>query len=165
MIGARIEGAILNFSTALISVSLCVMFFEATSRSLVSQSHWWAEELVRFLVVWSVLLSLGVANRRGHYIRMDLILLMLPAGIQRLLGWLNALLGLTFSGALVYAGVLQVLHLEKLGMMTESNLDLPLWFIRLALPLGGILYALYFFGSMRRLLRGEDERGDLETRI
>jgi C4-dicarboxylate transporter DctQ subunit len=41
-------------------------------------------------------------------------------------------------------------------MMTDSNLDLPLWFVRMAIPIGGTLFALHFIGSMYALTRGVD---------
>ncbi|WP_188262028.1 TRAP transporter small permease [Azospirillum tabaci] len=147
---------LLNVATILMMVAIGIMFYEASSRSLLSESHWWAEELVRFLVVWSVLLSLGVGTRHGHYIRMDLLLNMMPQGLRLAFSWVNSLIGLGFSVLLVVAGVQEVAHLQAIGMFTESNLDLPLWMVRLVLPLGGVLYGFAFVGNIILLLRGQD---------
>lgn len=147
---------ILNVATILMMGAIGFMFYEASSRSLLSESHWWAEELVRFLVVWSVLLAIGVGTRHGHYIRMDLLLNVLPRRARLAMAWLNSLIGLFFSGLLVVAGVQEVAHLQAVGMFTESNLDLPLWMVRLVLPLGGVLYGFSFLGNVILLLRGYD---------
>ncbi|MDQ2102440.1 TRAP transporter small permease [Azospirillum isscasi] len=147
---------LLNAATILMMAAIGFMFYEASSRSLLSESHWWAEELVRFLVVWSVLLSLGVGTRHGHYIRMDLLLNMMPHRARLAFAWLNSLIGLGFSVLLVIAGVQEVSHLQAVGMFTESNLDLPLWTVRLVLPLGGVLYGFAFVGNIILLLRGHD---------
>ncbi|MBK3735198.1 TRAP transporter small permease subunit [Azospirillum brasilense] len=147
---------LLNIATILMMAAIGIMFYEASSRSLLSESHWWAEELVRFLVVWSVLLSLGVGTRHGHYIRMDLLLNMLPHRVRLAFAWLNSLIGLAFSVLLVIAGFQEVAHLQAIGMFTESNLDLPLWTVRLVLPLGGVLYGFAFVGNIILLLRGHD---------
>lgn len=147
---------LLNIATILMMVAIGIMFYEASSRSLLSESHWWAEELVRFLVVWSVLLSLGVGTRHGHYIRMDLLLNMMPQWLRLAFSWLNSLIGLGFSVLLVVAGIQEVAHLHAIGMFTESNLDLPLWMVRLVLPLGGVLYGFAFVGNIILLLRGQD---------
>lgn len=147
---------LLNVATILMMAAIGFMFYEAASRSLLSESHWWAEELVRFLVVWSVLLSLGVGTRHGHYIRMDLLLNMMPHRVRMAFAWLNSLIGLAFSVLLVIAGVQEVAHLQAIGMFTESNLDLPLWTVRLVLPLGGVLYGFAFVGNIILLLRGHD---------
>ncbi|MDW7556922.1 TRAP transporter small permease [Azospirillum brasilense] len=147
---------LLNVATILMMAAIGFMFYEASSRSLLSESHWWAEELVRFLVVWSVLLSLGVGTRHGHYIRMDLLLNMMPHRVRLAFAWLNSLIGLAFSVLLVIAGFQEVAHLQAIGMFTESNLDLPLWTVRLVLPLGGVLYGFAFIGNIILLLRGHD---------
>lgn len=147
---------ILNVATILMVAAIGVMFYEASSRSLLSESHWWAEELVRFLVVWSVLLAIGVGTRHGHFIRMDLLYDMLPRRARLGLAWLNCCIGLFFCGLLVVAGVQEVSHLHRIGMLTDSNLDLPLWLVRLILPLGGVFYGLAFLGNAVMLLRGVD---------
>lgn len=147
---------VLNFATVLMCVAMCTMFYEAMSRSFLSVSHWWAEELVRFLVVWSVVMGLGVATRHHHFIRMDLLVSKFPPWVARASSWLNCLIGLIFSGILIYAGIIEVKHMAFIGMMTDSNLDLPMWFIRLATPIGGTLFALHFLGSMYALTRGHD---------
>lgn len=151
---------LLDIATALMVVAMCVMFYEAASRSLLSESHWWAEELVRFLVVWSVLVAIGVATRHQHFIRMDLVVLMLPAWLQRGLAFVNCLAGLAFSAVLVVAGIEEVVHLHRIGMYTESNLDLQLWQVRLVLPIGGAFYGLYFLGAAITVLRGVDPNQD-----
>lgn len=148
---------ILNIATALMVAAMAIMFYEASSRTLLSESHWWAEEGVRFLVVWSIMLAFGVATRKGNYIRMDLFIGAMPRSIQRISAWLNCVAGLIFSILIAVAGALGVLHLHRVGMYTESNLDLPLWIVRLALPIGGALYATYFIGVAITLLRGGSE--------
>ncbi len=155
------EKLLLNLATALMCTAMGVMFYEATSRSLLSDSHWWAEELVRILVVWSVLLTLGTASRKHHFIRMDLLVRSLSPGWQRAAAVLNALVGLGFSILLLVAGLREVEHLAFTGMLTDSNLYLPLWLVRLALPIGGALYALYFLGSLYALLRGHDPNNEI----
>lgn len=147
---------VLNLATVLMIGAIGVMFYEASGRSLLSTSHWWAEELVRFLVVWSVLLCFGVGTRHGHYIRMDLLLNALPAAVRRAFAWLNCLIGLFFCALLTVSGIQEVGHLRMVGMLTDSNLDLPLWGVRLILPLGGVLYGIAFLGNAVLLLRGGD---------
>ena len=150
------ENIILNLATVLMCAAMGVMFYGAMSRSFLSESNWWAEELVRFLVVWSVLMGLGVATRHHHFIRMDLLLEMCPPWTRLASSWLNCLIRLSFSGILIYAGTVEVRHMAYIGMMTDSNLDLPLWFVRMATPIGGTLFALHFIGSIYALTRGVD---------
>lgn len=150
------DHVLLNLAALCMAGSMGVMFIEASSRSLGYGSFWWAEEAVRFLVVWSVLLALGLATRRGHYIRMDLLLGRLPRFGRMAAAWVNCLAGLAFSLLLVVAGWKGVEQLDRVGMMTESNLDLPLSWVRVILPVGAGLYALYFAAVAVSLARGHE---------
>lgn len=154
---------LLNLATAFMAGAMIVMFYEAASRSLLSESHWWAEELVRILVVWSVLLTLGTASRKHHFIRMDLLVRRLSEPWQRAASYLNACVGLGFSILLIVAGLREVQHLHFTGMLTDSNLYLPLWLVRLAMPIGGMLYALHFLGSLYALLKRHDPNQEVIT--
>ena len=147
---------ILNLAALLMTAAMGVMFYEASTRTLVGRSHWWAEEAVRFLVVWSVLMSIGIASRNGHFIRMDLLLHALPRRFTLISAVLSSVAGLIFSGFLVYAGYNHVAHLYKIGMMTQSSLDLPLWLVRLILPICGVFYFTYFAVCLAEALAGRD---------
>jgi len=151
------RGPLLGLATAMMLGAMTLMFYEAASRTLVGDSHWWAEESVRFLIVWSVMLAFGVATRQGNYIRMELLIDIAPPIVRRFGAWLNCLCGLAFSGMVFAAGLLSCLHLYKVGMVTESSLDLPLWLVRAALPIGALFYALYFVSAAVELAKGRDE--------
>ncbi len=101
------ERVILNLATALMLGAMGLMFYEASSRTLLSESHWWAEESVRFLVVWSVMLSLGIATRKGNYVRMGLFIDAMPRSVQRAAAWIGCIAGIAFSVMVVIAGTLE----------------------------------------------------------
>jgi C4-dicarboxylate transporter DctQ subunit len=157
------ERLLLNIATGVMLLAMGIMFWEAVNRSLYSRSHWWAEESVRFLVVWAVLFSLGPATRRHHFIRMDLIVNAVGRRVRLALAWANALCGLVFALVLTWTGILAAQHLRRMRMMTDSNLDLPMWIIHLALPIGAALYALHFLLSALALLRGYDPNETIAT--
>ncbi|WP_075221304.1 TRAP transporter small permease [Acuticoccus yangtzensis] len=150
------EGAILSVATLFMAVAMVVMVYEAVGRYVFAVSHWWAEELVRFCVVWSVLIAIGVANRHGHFIRMDLVVNLLGPTGRKLCGWVAVITGLVFCAVLFYASIISVQHLHRIGMRTDSNLDLPLWVVRLSLPIGAALYGLYYIWAAVEVARGRD---------
>lgn len=149
----RLEDRLLDLATLLMAAAMLFMVFEASSRTAAARSHWWAEELVRFLVVWSVMLAAGSATRRGHFIAMDLLLDRLRPRPRLALQAAAFALAALFALALGAVAVVEVVHLHRIGMITESNLDLPLWLVRLALPLGALLYALAYGAECLRLAR------------
>lgn len=147
---------LLNIATALALLATGIMLMEALSRSALSHSYFWAEESVRYLMIWAFFLTLGAAGRAGHMIRTEMLVERLSPGLQKAANVLTTALGVLFSVILLYASVPQVLRYRSMGMMTESNLDLPMWVLFLAMPLGAILMGIYYLGALREALRGND---------
>lgn len=147
---------LLNIATALALLATGIMLLEALSRSALSHSYFWAEESVRYLMIWAFFLTLGCAGRAGHMIRTEMLVERLSPGLQKAANVITTALGVLFSVILLYASVPQVLRYRSMGMMTESNLDLPMWVLFLAMPIGAILMGIYYIGALREALRGND---------
>ena len=153
----RFERAVLlNIATALALLATGIMLLEALSRSALAHSYFWAEEAVRYLMVWAFFLTLGCAGRAGHMIRTEMMVERLPPGLRRAANIASTALGVLFSAILLYASVPQVLRYRSMGMMTESNLALPMWVLFLAMPLGAILMGIYYIGALGDAMRGHD---------
>lgn len=148
------ERLIVNIGCVILLVAIVVMFFEASARSISGTSHWWAEELVRFLVIWAILLCLGPAVSMGHLVRMDLFVRVAPQWAARYSDIVCALLGIVLCGVLVYSGLLHTEHLRRIRMMSESNLDIEIWIIHLALPVGATLLGVQFLRALIVAIRG-----------
>lgn len=153
----RLEsGALVSFATVLFLIATAIMLMEGTSRSLLDESYFWAEESVRYLMVWAFFLTLGAAGTAGNHIRTELLVERMPPAVQRVMHVLASMVGIGFSGALFYASLPQTYRYYTMGMMTESSLDLQLWILFLAMPLGALLLLAYYLRALRRALRGED---------
>ena len=145
-----------NLATVCMLLSVGIMFGEGVSRTFFDLSNWWAEELVRFLVVWAFFLALGIGHRRGHYIRTTLFLAYCPAWLLRVFNVAGCLAGMIFSATILYTGFNFAMHLKRIMMMPESDLPLPMWIIVSALPVGAFFYLVYFLGALVQVLRNED---------
>jgi TRAP-type C4-dicarboxylate transport system permease small subunit len=147
---------LLNIATAMFLIACGVMLFEGGSRAFLNSSAFWAEESVRYLMVWAFFLTLGMAGRAGHHIRTDLLVTHLGPRMQRVMNLLASLLGIGFCGLLFAASVPQLQRYYSMGMMTESNLDLPLWTLFMIMPIGALIFMLYYIGCLVRTCKGED---------
>lgn len=150
------SGPVLAFATALSLLATAIMVSEGFNRSVFSVSFFWAEESVRYLMIWAFVLTLGTAGRRGHHIRTELLVDAMPPRVRRAMNLLAVVAGVAFSLVLLVSSLPQLQRYYTMGMVSESNLDLPTWIVFLALPVGAALYALYYLGALRRLLRGAD---------
>jgi len=150
------SGPVLNLAALLFLASTLVMLSEGINRSFRDVSFFWAEELVRYLMIWAFFLTLGVAGRRGHHIRTEMLVDAMPPAIRRGMHFASVFAGMAFSVVLFASSIPQLLRYYTMGMVSESNLDIPQWIVFLAMPLGAALLGGYYLRSFVVLLR----RGD-----
>lgn len=132
------------------------MLSEGFNRSVRDVSFFWAEETVRFLMIWAFFLTLGVAGTRGLHIRTELLVDVMPVPVRRAMHLLAIIAGGLFSAVLFAASVPQLMRYYSMGMMSESSLDIPQWVVFLAMPLGAGLWFGYYLRCFSVWIRGGD---------
>jgi len=150
---------LLSLATILALLATAIMLFEAFNRGFMARSFFWAEEGVRYLMIWAFFLTIGAAGRGGYHIRTEMLVDMLPAGLRRACNLLASLAGVGFSIVLFTASLPQVYRYYTMGMMTESNLDLPMWLLFMAMPIGALLMGGYYVGCLIRAYGGAEPFG------
>lgn len=153
---------LLNLATIMFLLATAIMLLEGISRAAFDSSAFWAEEGVRYLMIWAFFLTLGVAGHSGNHIRTELLVEHLGPRLRRLCHVLSSLVGVLFCGLLFYASLPQVHRYYTMGMMTESNLDLPLWLLFLVMPIGALLFLAYYLRCLVIALKGNDPFGNGE---
>ncbi|WP_204355238.1 TRAP transporter small permease [Roseovarius amoyensis] len=150
------QGPLVGFSTLLLLAATIVMLCEAGARAFFSHSYFWAEEAVRFMIIWGFFLTLGAAGRGGYHIRTDLMTQMMSQRLRIISGVLAALIGLAFAAILFWGSIPQIRRYYTMGMLSESNLELPMWAVFMAMPIGALLFAAYYLRIFIRALKGND---------
>jgi len=146
-------------ATVLMLAGTCIMVLEGFSRFFLGVSYFWAEESVRFLMLWAFFLTLGIAGLRQYHIRTELLVAKLPPKVQKATWVLACLLGMLFSWILGYSSIAQVQRYYTIGMLSESNLEIPMWIVFLAMPVGGIAMFLYYAQALWYAIRWADPFG------
>jgi len=143
-------------ATAMLLLGMTIMMTEALSRFALDRSYFWAEESVRFLVVWSVFLTMGLAGRKGRHIRTEMLVQIMPQPVQRMLNAVAGLAGLAFSAFMLYGSWLQLRQYRTLGMTSESGLDLPMWLVYAVVPFGSVMLLFYYCSCLVDVVAGKD---------
>ncbi len=150
------SGPALNLAAFAFIASTVIMLSEGLNRSLRDVSFFWAEESVRYLMMWAFFLTLGVAGGRGHHIRTEMLVDAMPRGIRRAMHFVSVAAGVAFSVVLFASSLPQLMRYYTMGMVSESNLDIPQWIIFLAMPLGALLLGGYYVRCLVMWFRGGD---------
>lgn len=132
---------VLGVATYSILICLQVFYRYALNSSLV-----WSEEIVQFILMWTVMLGSAIATDRGAHIVLDPLHDHLGAGGRRLKNIAVELGTMAFCCVLVWYGV-QLCYRTR--FMSSSATDVPMWWVYASMPVGGVL--ILFFALVHML--------------
>ena len=146
---AKIEDA---FCAVSLLVTAVVLFVNVVLRYVFSSSTSWAEELIRYLMIWITFIGGSVCVRKGAHIRMDFLLTLVPKSVGNAITRFVLFIAACFCAALFVYGCRLVSFTIELEQ-TSPAMGIPMWIPYLAIPIGSALMVLRFLQSAFR--RGE----------
>ena len=145
----RAEEAIL---VVLVACLLSLAFAQILLRNLFQVTWFWADPLLRHLVLWSSFLGALIATRQDRHIRIDAVLRLIPSRWRRIAGALGDLAGAVLCWILAPIALRFVLDERVYG--AEAFPGMPAWIAQLVFPLVFAGMGLRFLVNARRRLRG-----------
>lgn len=124
---------------------VAVIFFQVVSRYCFDIAHFWAEELAVFSMIWLVFLGSVIAESRCDHTRITFFVNLLPVKLRAYVNSFSDLLCIIF---------LTVLTVKSSSVITiamrniSTGVRIPMGFVYLSLPIGGILMILYFLADI-----------------
>ncbi len=103
----------------------------------------WAQELCIFMVVWMAKFGAAYGVRTGIHVGVDILVEWLTGTRQRVLIVAGLLAGALFTVIIGTLGAHLVWHIYDTGQ-TSAVLELPMWLVYLAVPLGSYLMCYRF---------------------
>ena len=138
---SRIEQALIG---GLLLLASFVLFANVVARYGFNSGFSWAEELTRYAIVWMVFVGSSVAARNGAHIGVDVLARILSGSrFGKVLTSSVDLLCITFSIFLIVLGWELAAQVREFGQLSPA-MQIPLWTVQLAIPVGGVLMALRF---------------------
>jgi len=124
------------------SLSLILMFYEVVSRYIFNFSVYWSEELVRYLIIWSMFIGASMIIKTDGHIAISFFVDKLSERRKTIANQLNNLFCLIYSIFLLYTGWLLVNEAYIAKNISDSRMETPMWIPYLILPLGGLLLSV-----------------------
>jgi C4-dicarboxylate transporter DctQ subunit len=116
----------------------------------------WSDEGACLLFIWTSFLSAAIALKRNLHIRIDILLVKLPAGMKRGFLWFLDLLCLPFCIGMLY-GIGQMMGASV--YMTSSVLEISMIYYYLPLFVGFLMMAIYLTLSIYDFFPESTEKG------
>ena len=135
----RLRRVLTGVSVALLASDFVLVLVQVFFRYVLNESLYWAEELVRGLMVWGVMISSALAAAARGHIRIELLESVLPpAGRRAVIATANALT-IAFSLILLVAAIELI---ERSWFQQSPLLEVPKWTVYGAIAVGAALEAL-----------------------
>jgi C4-dicarboxylate transporter DctQ subunit len=132
--------------------SVFLNFANVVGRYFFNYSIYWAEEVMLFLMVGCVFLGNGVVAWTGRQLRMDVIVNMMPSGLQKTLELLSELTFIVVACALIVFAWPVIRDLWNFDQRSQSA-EIPMVIPQAMIPIG---FAVMILMTVARLLTGGD---------
>lgn len=134
----------LTISGLFILIACSLIFASVLLREISGYSSSIFEELVRYLIVWSVFIGASWALKKDKHITINILLHNVPKRVAKMLQLISFCIGFVFCILLIYYGMKLVIHSYQLNEMSMSVWRFPMYIPKLAVPLGSLLISLRF---------------------
>ncbi|MCY7308955.1 MAG: TRAP transporter small permease [Rhodoferax sp.] len=135
----RLRAALTALSAALLASYFVLVLLQVFFRYVLNESLFWAEELVRGLMVWGVMVSSALVAASRDHIRVEVLELMLPPTGRRIVVRIANVLCIAFSLILLWAAI-QLM--DRSWFQQSPLLQVPKWTVYMAIAVGAVLEAL-----------------------
>jgi TRAP-type C4-dicarboxylate transport system permease small subunit len=115
----------------------------------------WAQELAIFMMIWMAKFGAAYGVRAGIHVGVDLLVEQLEPAKRRIVILAALGAGALFTAIVGTLGARLVWHIAEMGQ-TSAVMELPMWVVYLAVPLGSYLMCFRFLQVAWRFLRTGD---------
>ncbi|MFE3838405.1 TRAP transporter small permease [Pseudogemmobacter sonorensis] len=116
-------------------------------RSINSIKLTWAQEACIYLFVWMAKFGAAYGVRVGIHVGVDMLVIRLDPKWRRIVTIIAMSGGILFTAILVWIGSTFVYHVG-VGGQISADLEIPMWLVYLAVPLGSALMCFRFIQAL-----------------
>lgn len=121
-----------------------ILAYEVVMRGVFKSPTIWVMNTAIYLFIWTMLLGAAYTLMLGKHVRIDLIIDMLPKGLQNVLEVITSAMGIVFCYVVSKQGWAMVSTSIRLNKMTDNLMRIPMWWVQIPLVIGFVLLALQF---------------------
>lgn len=147
---AGLIGALLMAATG------AMLTYEVVARYFFIKPTIWAAELSQLCLIWGCLLAMAQVLTLRRHITVNALTALLPRGAQIACAAVSLILVIVVSGIIGYWGWDIFYDSFVRGRTTGSLLNMPVWVVELAVPVGFALLALQAIVELAGLSKARD---------
>lgn len=131
------------FTTVLLFVNVLLRYF-------FSSAIFWAEEVLRYCIVWISFIGTAVCVQEDSHISIDILSGALKPKAKRILKIFLQLAGIIFSAFFFFVSIKFIGQIKATGQVSATIGNVPMYVIYLCMP---ISFVLYFVRSVQMMIK------------
>lgn len=135
----------------LIIYSSVMLFTQIVARAVFNTSFSWAEESVRYAIIWMVFMAGSIAFRNNAHISIDVIKQIIPKQLQKPFQVYICLICLITTALLAWFGLQLTSSMMMFGQLS-SAMELPMYWFYLSIPVSSTCMFIRISESLLALL-------------
>ncbi len=143
-----LEGVLLALASVVVAVVVVLPFASFAVRALTGEGYSFLAETAPQLVPWMVFPVLGILLRRDSHITVDVLPHFLSGKRLRYLRILVLMICLLATLLMGIFGISTTSFYAKLGQLSTTEIEFPLWYLYMSYPIGFLLAANFCLESL-----------------
>jgi C4-dicarboxylate transporter, DctQ subunit len=144
------------FSGTALLVTILILFANVVLRYVFKASTSWAEELIKYLMIWITFIGGSICVRRGAHVSIDFFINYLPLRARRGMSVIIYIGSAVFSAVMAFYGLQLIQFTIATGQMSPA-LQIPMWVPYLSMPIGFSLMTLRYVQDVFKALKNSDK--------
>ena len=142
------------FLAGAIIVCSLLLFVNVVMRYVFLLPIYWAEEFVRFLMVWMIFIGASQVTLWGGHVAVDIVPRLLSKKGNAVLAFLVNVICILFCVLLAYLSIKQMMRVMRAGQISPA-LEIPMWIAYLSIPAGTTLMLIRFVQQLWMRIQGK----------
>ncbi len=143
-----------NFIGVALFATTMIIFINVIMRYFFDAGITWAEEAVRYLMIWIAFIGGSTCFRKGVHVSIDFFLDIVPRKVRFFMLVVITIICSVFTAVMAYYGVKVVEFIMNSGQVSPA-LSMPMWIPYLALPIGFVLMTIRNIHIFIQMLQGK----------
>lgn len=145
-----------TLATLMILIIFGLVCFAVTNRYVLGEPLQWADELIGYLLVATIMLGAAEALRRDNHISIDLLSSKLQSRGKLVLGIIGNLAVLVLAGIIGWSAWKSILFARAFGSYSVGYIEIETWIPQVPLLFGAALLGLAAIARSWRLFIGSE---------
>lgn len=153
----RFNGWLFNALAIVFGLVTLLTIYQVFARYVLNDPLVWSEEIIRYSMIWIVMLGTVVALRKGLLVSVEIVLHIVPKKVKKIMEIIIVLLNIVFLFILIRYGSILV---ELTSGQSVGALDLPIAVLYYSVPVAGVIGIVNSLAVLVEVITKKDDEED-----